>query len=71
MAKKLEMKFENELGRTVTISLDDPVEPVDVVQLNAAMDEIVAQNCFTSSGGELLSKKEARIVERNVADIEL
>ncbi|GGD08578.1 hypothetical protein N780_08410 [Pontibacillus chungwhensis BH030062] len=71
MAKKLEMKFENQDGRTVTISLDDPIEPVDVVALNAAMDEIVTQNCFTSSGGDLVSKKEARIVERNVADIEL
>ncbi|WP_281657906.1 DUF2922 domain-containing protein [Halobacillus sp. Cin3] len=69
--KKLELKFLNEEKRTVTISLDDPLEPVDPAAVNAAMDEILVQDCFTSTGGSLVSKKEARIVERNVFDITL
>ncbi|QDP41473.1 DUF2922 domain-containing protein [Radiobacillus deserti] len=69
--KKLELKFLNTEGRTVTISLDEPVEPVDSAAINAAMDTILEQNALYSSGGDLVEKKEARIVERNVTAIEL
>lgn len=71
MAKKLELKFKNLEGKIVTISLDDPVEPFDQLAINTAMDQILTQNAFTSSGGELVEKASARIVERNVTDIEL
>ncbi|WP_018930737.1 DUF2922 domain-containing protein [Gracilibacillus lacisalsi] len=69
--KKIELKFENEEGKTVTFSLDNPVEPVDPVQVNAAMDAILNENAFFSSGGDLVAKKSARIVERNVSEIEI
>ena len=69
--KKLELKFLNQDGKIVTVSLDNPVEPADPVAVNAAMDAIIAQNAFFSSGGDLVSKKEARIVERNVFGIEI
>lgn len=69
--KKLELKFKNEEGKTVTITLDDPVEPADAVAVNAAMDQIIAQNAFFSAGGDLISKQSARIVERLVNDIQL
>lgn len=71
MAKKIELKFENEEGRTVTYSLDDPVEPFDEAAVNNAMDTILSANAFTSSGGDLVAKKEARIVERIVTNIPL
>lgn len=69
--KKLELKFLNTDGKTVTYSLDKPVEPVDAVAVKSAMDTIIAQNAFTSSGGDLLTIKSARVVERNVQEIEL
>ncbi|MBA2174880.1 DUF2922 domain-containing protein [Halobacillus locisalis] len=69
--KKLELKFLNEDNKTVTISLDQPVEPADPALVNAAMDAIIQEDCFYSSGGNLVAKKEARIVERNVFDVEL
>ncbi|RYG72168.1 DUF2922 domain-containing protein [Lentibacillus lipolyticus] len=69
--KKLELKFLNQDGKTVTYSLEKPIEPVDPAAIKAAMDEIITQNAFTSSGGDVVSIKEARIVERNVQGIEL
>lgn len=69
--KKLELKFLNEDGKTVTYSLEQPVEPADPQAIKAAMDEIIAQDAFTSSGGDVVSIKEARIVERTVEEIEL
>ncbi|MDE5415464.1 DUF2922 domain-containing protein [Alkalihalobacterium chitinilyticum] len=70
MSKKLELVFENELAKNVTISLDNPVYPVDTAAISAAMDEIIAQNAFTSSGGNLVAKKSARVVDRTVETIE-
>ena len=69
--KTLELKFENTDGKIVTYSLEQPIEPVDPTAVAAAMDTIIAENAFTSSGGNLVAKKSARVVERNVEDIEL
>src|SRR5699024_12241808 len=69
--KKIELKFENEDGKTVTYSLDKPVEPVDPEAVKNAMDVIIEQNAFTSSGGDLIAKKSARVVDRTVEEIDL
>ena len=69
--KKLELKFENEDGKTVTYSLEKPIEPVDPEAVKEAMDEIITQNAFTSSGGDLIAKKSARVVDRTVEEIVL
>ncbi|MGV3488055.1 MAG: DUF2922 domain-containing protein [Tuberibacillus sp.] len=71
MAKTLELIFENAEGKTVRYTLDAPVDPMDSAAVNSAMDTIIAQNAFTSSGGDIVKKKAARIVERNVTDIPL
>jgi aromatic ring-opening dioxygenase catalytic subunit (LigB family) len=71
MAKKLQLQFYNEDNKTVTISLDDPVEPADAAAVSQAMDDIIAQNALFSSGGDLVAKKAARIVDRNVQEIPL
>lgn len=71
MSKKLELKFLNAEGKVVTVFIDDPVEPVDTVAVNTAMEQILTQNALTSAGGDLVSKKEARIVERYVTGITL
>jgi len=69
--KKIELLFENEEGKTVTYSLDNPVEPADIEAVNAAMDEIIEQDVFGTTGGSIVKKKGARIVERNVTDIDI
>jgi uncharacterized protein YggL (DUF469 family) len=71
MARVLELQFLNQESKTVTIRLDAPVEPVDPAAVNAAMDSVIAQNIFTSSGGDYAAKKGARIVDRTVNDIVL
>ena len=69
--KKLELIFENEAGKSVTYSLDEPVEPVDTEAVIHAMDEIINQNVFITRDGPLVAKRGARIVERTVTDIQL
>ena len=67
--KKLELRFENEEGKITTLVVDDLSEPINPVQVAAAMDEIIASDVFTSSGGSYVAKKDARIVERTVEEI--
>lgn len=69
--KKLELLFENEAGKTVTYSLDQPIEPVDQSAVSNAMDTIVSADVFNTSGGRIVAKKSARLVERTVDEIEI
>jgi len=71
VSKQLELLFENETGRQVTISLDNPLEPVDSDAIIEAMTAIVEGNVLFSSGGDVVAIRGARLVERNVEDIEL
>lgn len=69
--KKLELFFQNEEGKTVKYTLDYPIEPVNPQAINDAMDEIITQNAFQSSGGDLVAKTRARVVENIVDEIDL
>ena len=69
--KNLELIFKNAAGRTVRITLASPVEPVDSAAVNAAMDLILSQNVFFSTGGDYTEKVGARIVSRTVEEIQL
>ncbi|SDH95288.1 Protein of unknown function [Alteribacillus persepolensis] len=66
MSKRLELRFMNEDGKNVTISLDEPVEPVDETAIDSAMEAVILSNMFLSSGGDITEKRDARIVERTV-----
>lgn len=64
MVSYLEMVFRNQAGQLVTISVPDPRPDITAGEVEAVMDTIIAQNIFTSPGGDLVAKVEARIVER-------
>ncbi|QOR66418.1 DUF2922 domain-containing protein [Cytobacillus suaedae] len=71
MAKVLEMQFINVEGKVAKITIENPIEPIDPIALSAAMDTIITNDVFTSSGGGFVSKQGARVVERNVVDVTL
>ncbi|MBU6080545.1 MULTISPECIES: DUF2922 domain-containing protein [Allobacillus] len=69
--KRIELKFRNEEGRLSTVSLDDPKEPVDPIAVKQAMQVIIDQDVFTSSGGSYVSMDSAQVVDRTVEEISL
>ncbi|WP_175990207.1 DUF2922 domain-containing protein [Bacillus sp. Marseille-Q1617] len=71
MAKVLELEFKTETGKTAKISVNDPIDPIDTIQVKAAMDNLITTGVFGSSGGALVSVDGARVVERNVTDYEV
>ncbi|KQU13126.1 DUF2922 domain-containing protein [Peribacillus sp. TH16] len=71
MARVLEMIFVTEEGKSATISVENPKEPVDANTVKLAMEQMITGNAFVASSGDFVSIKGARLVERNVEDVEL
>ncbi|MCD5406429.1 MAG: DUF2922 domain-containing protein [Desulfotomaculum sp.] len=67
----LEMIFVNALGKKTTLRVVDPSATLTAAEVKTAMEAILAQNTFTSNGGELTSVAGARIVSRQVTDFNL
>ncbi len=62
----LQMSFVNQAGTRTTISLDNPKEALTQAEVVAAMDQIIAKNIFNTSGGDLVAKYSAQIVDKTV-----
>ncbi|MFA7468533.1 MAG: DUF2922 domain-containing protein [Desulfotomaculaceae bacterium] len=62
----LQMRFVNQAGSRVSISLDNPKDDLTEAEVTAAMDQIIAKNVFITSGGDLVSKDSAQIIDRTV-----
>ncbi|CAM3815594.1 DUF2922 domain-containing protein [Alkalicoccus chagannorensis] len=71
MAKRLELMFETEDGGSATIGLDNPIEPADPEQITQVMLDIIEADVFLARGSGYTGIRGARLVERNVEEIEL
>ncbi|MFK4997939.1 DUF2922 domain-containing protein [Bacillus sp. N9] len=70
--KTLELIFESEQGKTATISIDHPQDPVDLETVKTSMESIIASGVFIDSDGYIYEAiKSARLVERNVTIFEM
>ncbi|NLW44815.1 MAG: DUF2922 domain-containing protein [Syntrophomonadaceae bacterium] len=70
MARVLEMRFNNAAGRLVTIKVPDVLDSFSGADASQLMDNILARNIFTSTGGDLVAKDSARIVVTDVTELE-
>ncbi|WP_368645592.1 DUF2922 domain-containing protein [Alkalibacterium putridalgicola] len=70
MAKRLELRFETGEGKTKVIGIDQPVENLDPLVVQTAMEQIIGQDMFEVEGIKQFTKiKDARYVTRTVDDI--
>ena len=67
--KILRMVFGNEIGASVTISIDSPSDSVTAAEITAVMDTIISKNIFDSNGGNLITKKDVKIVDTATNDM--
>jgi len=67
--KTLRMVFKNQAGTNFTISLDDPRDDLTGAEIEAVMDQIIAANIINTSGGDLVSKYDVKIIDRTVDDL--
>jgi hypothetical protein len=71
MAKTLELQFATESGKLVRISLENPKEPIDQAVVKQSMEQIIAAGVFYSANGDPATVQGARVIERNVTDVEI
>jgi len=67
--KVLRMSFETSMGKTTTITLNEPKAGITAAEIEAVMDEIIAKDIFSSAAGNLVAKKDIQIVETVVDDL--
>ena len=71
MAKTLELVFKNQSNRKSVISLDEPRDNLTADEVRAVMQDILVKNIFNTSGGDLIQIEGARIISREVTELEL
>lgn len=67
--KVLRITFDNALGSAVSFTLPEPKEDLTGAQIEAVMDQIIAKNIFLTAGGELVSKRDIKIVDTTTNDL--
>ena len=69
ITRTLRMSFKNEAGNTASISLDNPREDLTTESVEAVMDLVIAKNIFTTSGGDLVGKVDAKLISTDTVDL--
>jgi hypothetical protein len=67
--KILRMTFNNAQGGAVSLTLPDPKDGITAVEIEAVMDQIIAKNIFTGTGGVMVSKRDIKIVDTTTDDL--
>nr|WP_205603393.1 DUF2922 domain-containing protein [Heyndrickxia shackletonii] len=69
IVKTLELQFVTANNKTASVSIEDPIEPVDTAKVKAAMEQLIAANVFQNSTGYAFTEmKGARLVDHNVTE---
>ncbi|MED4055056.1 DUF2922 domain-containing protein [Niallia taxi] len=71
MTKTLELTFIAANGKQSKLTFGEPLEPIDMETMKAAMDTIIATDVLTTANGDLIAAKGVRVIERNVTEYEL
>ncbi len=67
--KKLSMKFVTTNDDVTTLTINEVREDITDQEVNSLMDEIITQNVFYSTGGSLVKKKGAKIIDVTEAEV--
>ena len=68
---KLLMTFMTQFGRKVSLFVTDPREDVTEAEIKTVMNLIVEKNIFAPNGEDIVSAKEAKIVQTETTEFDL
>ena len=57
----LDLVFKNAVGKKVILNIEEPKVGVTKAEIDAAMQTVVENNIFTSSGGDYVEAVEGRL----------
>jgi phosphoribosylformylglycinamidine (FGAM) synthase PurS component len=67
--RKLYLVFNTSNGKTHTLVIDSPTEEPNQDTINTAMDQILTNSAISGPNGEVVSKKEAYVITREITRI--
>ena len=68
---RLLMSFMTEYGRRVSLFVTDPRPDVTEAEIKAVMDLIIEKNIFAPAGENIVSAKDAKIVQTETTEFDL
>jgi len=69
MAQTLELRFETDAGKALTLTVDQPRENLTGGEVESGMAAIIASDVFYVESLPVSVAKSARLVERNITDL--
>ncbi|MFC4411222.1 DUF2922 domain-containing protein [Chungangia koreensis] len=69
MAQSLELRFETEAGKALTLTVDQPRVDLTEGEVESGMAAIIASDVFYVESLPLSVAKSARLVERNITNL--
>lgn len=67
--KVLRLTFLTTMGKTVTFSIPNPRPDLTKSEVEDVMDTVIAKNIFLTGTGELVAKRDARIIDTTTEDL--
>ena len=67
----LVMTFKNEDGKDTVVTLKQIKPDITDEEVKGVMDLIISTNLFVSTGGDLVSKVKAQIIDKTVDELEI
>jgi hypothetical protein len=67
--KNLRLTFTTTLGSTFSLTFPQPKESITAAEVESVMDLIVSKNMFLLPGGELIGKRDIKIVDTTTNDL--
>ena len=66
----LELIFKNAAGKKYTLNVEEPKEGITKAEIDAAMQVIVENNVFNTSGGDIVEAVRGRLRTTTTDDVE-
>ncbi|RKQ14453.1 DUF2922 domain-containing protein [Lysinibacillus endophyticus] len=71
MTQVLELKFDTDNGKQVTLSINNPKSNLTPAEIATAMTTVINQNVFHKDGHALTAINQARMVARTITEFDL
>ncbi len=65
----LRLSWRNEAGRTYSFSIDNPLDNLTQTEIENFMDLVINKNVILSSGGALVAKADAHLINTQDTDL--
>ena len=68
-SQTLRLSWRNEAGRTYSFSIDNPTNDLTQTEIESFMDLAISKNGILSTGGALVAKSDAHLVNTEDTDL--